>query len=115
MVVTNTQYYYNKGATIERRERRRATGAAETGASAAPQQARVTPGDIVLEANGTRLATSKHHRPRMGFFAAISIIRYAALPVTLRFLRKSRAKQRPPLAALPTDPPAAGESLILDY
>ena len=66
------------------------------------QEQRVAPGDIVLEANGTRLATSKHYRPRMGFFAAISVIRYAALPVTLRFLRRK-----------PPPPPTTAQSAPL--
>ena len=96
-------YYYNRHFGLDFALGQH-TGCVVVAGVDASQQARVAPGDIVLEANSTRLATSKHHRPRMGFFAAISIIRYAALPVTLRFLRKSRAKvqrNRTPAAALP--------------
>ena len=50
---------------------------------------RIKQGDIVIEVNGSKIATPQPLTPLTPFFGAIGSIRYASLPVTLRFVSRA--------------------------
>jgi hypothetical protein len=50
---------------------------------------RIKQGDIVIEVNGSKIATPQPPTPLTPFFGAIGSIRYASLPVTLRFVARA--------------------------